>query len=142
MLERAKARVAGGGPGCVSWVERTASELDIFPAGSFDAVVASLTLSEMSRAERTFVLWQVARRLRPGGVLAVADEVIPRSPWKRVVQAVLRGPQAALGWILAGSVSRPIPDLAAEVREAGLEVRSERRWLLETLAVVSAEKPR
>jgi ubiquinone/menaquinone biosynthesis C-methylase UbiE len=142
MLELAKTRLAGRGPGSVTWIERTASELDAFEEGSFDAVVASFTLSEMSRDERRVVLRQAARCLRPGGTLAAADEVIPRTPGKRVLQAALRGPQAALGWILTGSVSRPVPDLAAEIREAGLDVSGERRWLLESLAMVTAEKPR
>jgi hypothetical protein len=94
----------------------------------------------MSAAERRFVLRHAVRRLRPGGVLAAADEVRPRSPWKGALHAVLRGPQAALGWLLTGSVSRPIPDLAKEIRQAGLEVRHEERWLLGSLAAVIAER--
>jgi ubiquinone/menaquinone biosynthesis C-methylase UbiE len=140
MLEQARRRVAAASPGRVTWIERTAAEIDALPRASFDAVVVSLALSEMSRAERRFVLRQAARLLRPHGVLAAADEVRPRARWKRAVHAVLRAPQAALGWLLAGSVSRPIPDLAAEVQEAGLVVRREERWLLGGLAAVIAER--
>ena len=44
----------------------------------------------------------------------------------------------ATAWLLAGSVSRPVPDLGGELEAAGLVVRSERRWLLGSLAVFEA----
>jgi demethylmenaquinone methyltransferase/2-methoxy-6-polyprenyl-1,4-benzoquinol methylase len=142
MLEQARTRLAAtaSGPqtGQVTWLERTASEIDGLPAASFDAAVASLCLSEMSAVERAFVLRQLKGRLRPGGVLAVADEVRPRKPWQRAIHALLRAPQAVLGWLLAGSTSRPVPDLAGEVRAAGFDVREEERWLLGRLAAVTA----
>ena len=92
--------------------------------------------------ERAFVLRALARCLRPGGVLAVADEVQPRRSGQRVLHALLRAPQAALAWLVLGSTSRPVRDLAAELAAAGLEVRSEQRWLLGRLAAVVAERPR
>ncbi len=142
MLEQARARLAAAPPGRVTWLERTASEVDGLPEADFDAVVAGLCLSEMSASERAFVLRALARCLRPGGVLAVADEVQPRRTGQRVLHALLRGPQAALAWLVTGSTSRPVRDLAAEVAAAGLEVRSEQRWLLGRLAVVVAERLR
>jgi hypothetical protein len=96
----------------------------------------------MSAGERAFVLRQAAHRLGPGGLLAVGDEVKPLRRWQRLLMAALRAPQALLAWLLAGSTSRPLADLAGEIRCAGLKVRSERRWLLGTLAVVIADKPR
>ena len=118
-----------------------ASEVDALPAASFDAAVASLCFSEMSASERSYVLRQLHRGLRPGGVLAVADEVKPARGWQRAIHALLRAPQALLGWLLAGSTSRPIPDLAGEVRAAGFEIRAEERWLVGRLAAVTAERP-
>jgi len=142
MIERARARLAHSSHDAITFVERTASEIDAFPQGSFDAVVASLSLSEMSHQERSFVLKCAMRALRPGGVLAIADEVRPRRLINRVLQKLVRGPQAAFGWIIAGSVARPIPDLAKEATAAGFAIRSERRWLFETLGVVIAERGR
>jgi len=140
MIERARARLAHSSHDAITFVERTASEIDAFPQGSFDAVVASLSLSEMSHQERSFVLKCAIRALRSGGVLAIADEVRPRSFINRALQTIVRGPQAALGWLIVGSVSRPIPDLGAEVVAAGFLIRGERRWLFETLAMVIAER--
>jgi len=140
MLEQARRRLAIGPPGSAELLECTAAEIDGLPERAFDAVVASLSLSEMSPGERSFVLREANLRLKPGGLLVVGDEVRPRSACRRVVHALFRAPQALLGWLLAGSVSRPIPDLAAEVREAGFRIRSEKRWLLGSLAVVTAER--
>jgi ubiquinone/menaquinone biosynthesis C-methylase UbiE len=140
MIERARTRLAHASPDTITFVERTASEIDAFPQGSFDAVVAGLSLSEMSRGERAFVLKCAMRALRRAGVIAIADEVRPRGLINRVLQAVVRGPQAVFAWLVVGSVSRPIPDLAAEVAGAGFVVRSEHRWLCETLAVVIGER--
>jgi demethylmenaquinone methyltransferase/2-methoxy-6-polyprenyl-1,4-benzoquinol methylase len=141
MMDRARERLEQfeGAPGSVTWLERTASEIDALAPGAFDAVVISLALSEMSAAERRYVLREAARRLARGGVLAVADEVRPARGWQRVLFALLRGPQALLGWLLANSLSRPVPDLAGEVRAAGFGVCNERRWLLGSLALVVAE---
>ncbi len=136
MLEQARQRVASE---AVTWLERTAAEIDLLPPASFDAVVAGFCLSEMGAAERRWVHLQAVERLRPGGVLAVGDEVRARGGG-RLLQALLRGPQAALAWLLVGSVSRPIPDLGSEIGAAGLEVRSEERWLFGTLAAVVAER--
>ena len=140
MMERARTRLAHASQDAITFIERTASEIDAFPQGSFDAVVASLSLSEMSQRERAFVLKCAVRCLRPGGVMAIADEVRPRGLFSRVLQAIVRGPQAAFGWLVVGSVSRPIADVPAELVAAGFVVRSERRWLFGTLAVVIAER--
>jgi demethylmenaquinone methyltransferase/2-methoxy-6-polyprenyl-1,4-benzoquinol methylase len=140
MLEQARLRLRDASPGSAELVEGVAAEIDGLPEEGFDAVVASLSLSEMSRSERAFVFREARSRLRPGGLLVVGDEVKPTSAWLRLLHALLRVPQALLGWLLAGSVSRAIDDLSGELRSAGFTVRGEERWLLGGLAVVTAER--
>jgi len=101
-------------------------------------VVASFALSEMSAGERAHVLRSARGLLRPGGCLAIGDEVRPRAALARGLFAALRLPQAGVAWLVAGSMSRPIADLAGELRAAGFDVRSERRFLLGSLAVYRA----
>ncbi len=138
MLERARQRLAGhGAAGRVDWIERTASEIDSLPAAAFDAVVFSLCLSAMSEGERRYVLAASSDRLVPSGRVVAADEVHARGP-ARALQRLLRPPQWLLAWLLAGSVSTPVPDLPAELEAAGLEVQDERRWLAGTLALFVA----
>lgn len=140
LLEQARARFEGIASERVELIERTASEIDALPEAGYSAVAASLSLSEMSRGERHFVLEQARARLAPGGVLVIGDELRPRHVWARVAHAVLRAPQALLGWLLAGSLSHPIPYLEAELHEAGFVLREEKRWLFEGLGVMVAEK--
>lgn len=139
MLEQARARLAGDAAPPVEWREQTASEIDAMPRAGYDAVVLCLCLSDMSTSERAFVLRESGLRLAPGGVLVAADEVRAPKGWRRLVQLLWRGPQAALGWLLVGALSRPIPDLGAELRAAGLRPAREQAWLLGSLGLVEAE---
>ena len=136
MLERARDRL-GDAPDC-EILERTASEIDRLPDASFDAIVASFSFSEMSASERHFVLSQAAAKLQPEGRLAIADEVRPRSTRARLLFALLRAPQAALGWLAVGSVSRPIPDLETELDSAGFRIIQRQDWLGGHLALFVA----
>lgn len=140
MLEQARAKL-GGAAERVTWLELSAAEIDGLPKESVDVFVASLCLSDMGAEERCYVLAQAARLVRPGGALAVGDEVWPRAAPARLLYRLLRAPQALLAWLLVGSVSRPIPDLSVEVEAAGFVVRREQRWLLGSLAAVLAERP-
>jgi hypothetical protein len=85
-------------------------------------------------------LREAALRLAVGGRLVVGDEVRAAVRWQRSAQLLWRIPQAALGWLLVGAVSRPLEDLAGEIRATGLRVRREESWLLGTLGLVVAER--
>jgi ubiquinone/menaquinone biosynthesis C-methylase UbiE len=77
----------------VSINQNTAMEVDrLFEDAEFDAVILSLVMSELTKEERSWVLNQCARILKPGGVLLVADEFWPRSSLKRIAFSVLRFP--------------------------------------------------
>jgi ubiquinone/menaquinone biosynthesis C-methylase UbiE len=136
MLEQARLRLADDD--AVAWIEQTAAEIDRLPAGRFDAVVLCLCLSDMSPSERAFVLREAVLRLAPAGRVVVADEVRPKG-WRGWLQRIWRIPQAALGWLLVGSLSRPIRDLAGELQAAGLRPSDSRSWLLGTLELAVAE---
>lgn len=77
----------------VSITQNTAMEVDrLFKDAEFDAVVLSLVMSELTQEERSWVLNQCARILKPSGVLLVADEFWPRSFVKRAAFSVIRFP--------------------------------------------------
>lgn len=142
MLEQAKARFGDGADPPVRWLEQTACEIDALPEQGYDSVVLCLCLSDMSTSERRFVLRESVLRLAPGGLLVAADEVRAPAGWRRAAQRLLRIPQAVLGWLLAGTLSRPIPDLAAEIEEAGFQICREESWMLGSLGFVEARVPR
>jgi ubiquinone/menaquinone biosynthesis C-methylase UbiE len=137
MIERARARL-GGRSEHLELLERGAAEIDRLPEAGCDAVVASLSLSEMSTSERAFVLREARRRLRAGGRLVIADEVLPQGVVQRFVFRLLRVPQAAIAWLGAGQVSKALPRLREEIAEAGFRVVDERRWLAGSLALFVA----
>jgi ubiquinone/menaquinone biosynthesis C-methylase UbiE len=142
MIEQARSRLANAPAESVQFLERTAAEIDSLEEAAYDAVVASLCFSEMAPSERAFVLKEALRRLRPAGVLAVADELRPRGAAARALVGLLRLPQAAAGWLIAGSLSHPIADLPGEISSAGFTLVDEQRWLCGSLGVVLAERPR
>lgn len=141
MLDRARTRLGDVPASQLELRESTAAEIDALAAGEFDAIAASLVFSEMSAAERRFVLREALRLLRPGGLVAISDEVRPRRIWQRLLHALFRLPFALVTWLITGTTTRPLTDLAGEMRGAGLRIVSERRGPLGSFALVIAERP-
>lgn len=94
MVKTARERAAAEGIlDSVSINQNTAMEVDrLFQDAEFDAVVLSLVMSELTQEERTWVLSQCARILKPSGVLLIADEFWPGSFLKRAVFSLVRFP--------------------------------------------------
>ena len=112
------------------------------PDDAFDAVVACLVLSELLPQERRYVLERARSRLVPGGLLVVADEVVPRTRWGRVRHALFRLPVAALTWLLTQQTTHPLADLSGAVCDAGfVDVAEERLWH-DDFALVTARRQR
>jgi demethylmenaquinone methyltransferase/2-methoxy-6-polyprenyl-1,4-benzoquinol methylase len=101
MVKTARARAATENIlNSVSINQNTAMEIDrLFSDGEFDAVVLSLVMSELTKEERSWVLNQCARILRPNGLLLVADEFWPRSFPKRVAFSIFRFPLHLIAYL-------------------------------------------
>ena len=138
MLDRARRRLADSSDGSLILRDATAAEIDALEDSGFDSVVASLVLSEMSTSERRFVLAHAARVVRPGGIVAIADEVRPQRLWQRVLHALIKAPLALVTWVVTGTTTHAIADLAGELRDAGFVDVDEQRSRLGTLAVLTA----
>jgi demethylmenaquinone methyltransferase/2-methoxy-6-polyprenyl-1,4-benzoquinol methylase len=124
----AVAREKLGSPAGLTLLEMPAVEIaDRCPNGSFDAVAATLVLSEMSEEEQAYVLDAARRVLRPGGRLVVADEIRPESLCGRLLHALVRWPAAVVTYLLTQTSTRAVRDLAARARDAGFDVREYRR---------------
>jgi ubiquinone/menaquinone biosynthesis C-methylase UbiE len=127
--------------GSVEWLELGAMEIeDRFPENAFDAAVSCLMFSELSREEQSYVLEVVHSRLRPGGMIVLADEVLPRTPARRLWYRVGRLPVALLTFALTQTTTRPVQRLAERVREAGFVTVEEERLSFGAFAIVSAVK--
>ncbi len=99
---------------------------DRFPPESFDAVAATLLLSELSEDEQDYVLRAASRLVPPGGRLVVADEVRPRGLLRRLGQACVRWPLAILTYLITQTTTSVVRDLGRRVAAAGFRVVEER----------------
>jgi ubiquinone/menaquinone biosynthesis C-methylase UbiE len=108
---------------------------------SYGAVVSTLVLSELTDDERRYALKHAFRVLKPGGLLAVADEVLPRSRTGRLLHAFTRLPVVAATYLASGASTRPIADLKGEVLDAGFTVEKEQRSHGDAFAILVAQRP-
>lgn len=123
--------------------EMGAVELDTaFDDATFDAVVSSLTFSELSDDEVAYTLRHCHRILRPGGLLMVADEILPDSLGGRVLTWLFRLPFSALTFILTQNTTRRVAALERRIAEAGFQVIEVEKYFLGTLRTVVAKKAR
>ncbi len=117
------------------------AELDsLFGEDAFDLITATLLFSELHCDERSWALGQLRRILRPSGTLVIADEVRPRTRLKRLLYFLVRFPLAVMTYLWAQTGTKAVPDIAAEISQAGFETDYERRSFLDSFAVVSAAK--
>ena len=130
MLEVVRAKTTAGLSGKVEWLELAAAEVgDRIPEASLDAAVACLSFSELSGDEQAYVLGVLRTRLRPGGDLGLADEVVPPGRLRRLAYRLRRLPVAAVTYVLTQARTRPLEDPTALVRGAGfVDIESTRLW--------------
>lgn len=115
--------------------------MDGLQASSFDAVVSTLVLTELSDDERRFALKHSSRVLRPGGVIIIADEVVPRKVIQRLFQTLVRIPMLALTYLVSHTSTHPIEDLPAELKTAGFTIRKEIRSQGDSFALIVGSLP-
>ena len=128
MLEIARRKAAGyHGCGSIEFVALDVMELeDRFGAQSFDAAISCLLFSELTPEERRYVLKTLRQLIKPGGILVIAEEVIPRKTASRIWWRLKRAPLAALTWLLTQTTTSAVDDLETSIEAAGFsEVKSE-----------------
>jgi ubiquinone/menaquinone biosynthesis C-methylase UbiE len=122
MLEvaRTKSATAGAGAGQIEWMELGALEIeDRFPPGTFDGAASCLLFSELTDDEQAYLLATLISRVRPGGTVAIADEVAPKGAAARAWWRLRRAPLVAATWLLAQTSTRPVYGLEQRMRDAG-----------------------
>ena len=130
MLEVARSKPTARLPGKVEWLELAAAEVgDRVAERTLDAAVACLSFSELSRDEQAYVLEVLRTRLRPGGALVIADEVVPQGRLRSIAYRLRRLPVAAVTYILTQARTHPLDDPTSLVaREGFVDIESVRLW--------------
>jgi demethylmenaquinone methyltransferase/2-methoxy-6-polyprenyl-1,4-benzoquinol methylase len=143
MLQIARAKAAATtSKGSVEWLELGAAEIaDRFDASVFDGVVSCLTFSELSEQEQEFTLRLVVGRLKPGGDLVLADEVVPIAGWTRLRYRLQRAVLVTLAYVWAQTITHPVVGIEQRVRGAGFsDIETTRLWSGELL-LLRARRP-
>jgi ubiquinone/menaquinone biosynthesis C-methylase UbiE len=139
MLEIAAQRASAAGlAGSVDLREMGIAELDAEPPGSYDAVMSGLCFSELSEDEIAYGLGQIARLLKPGGLLLVADEVKPPDCARRLLHALIKAPFAALTYLVSQQTTHAVEDLPGKLSKAGFSIESLRQNALGSFVEIVA----
>lgn len=124
----------------IELIEMGISGMDRFADVSFDVVMSSLTFSELSLDEQRYALEHSFRILRPGGLLATADEAKPTTAGKRLLHSLIRIPLLAVTFALTQTMTHAVEGLSDRVREAGFRVETEERTGLDSFLYLVARK--
>jgi len=94
---------------------------ELFEPQSFDLIVSSLALSEMSERGRRYLLKSARKLLAPDGKLAVLDEVKPASGGSRLLFNIVRAPLQLLTWLLTRTTTHPLEDFEGVLSSSGFD---------------------
>lgn len=141
MLEIAERRAREAGlTQRVDLREMGIAELDKEETESYDIVMSGLCFSELSEDELAYTLKHVARLLRPGGMLLVADEVKPRGAFTRLLHSLIKIPLAALTYLVTQQTTKAVSSLPEWIMGAGLSIVSAKSTSLGSFSAIVARK--
>jgi len=121
--------------------EMSVAELENEKSESYDVVMSGLCFSELTENELIYTLKEVKRILRPGGLLLIADEVIPKSVSRRLLNHLLRFPLLIITYLIAQTTTKAIKNLPEKIVEAGLSIESVRLSKIEDFIELVGRKP-
>jgi len=142
MLEIARQKAEDEGlVDTVDFCEMGVAELDNEQPDFYDVVMSGLCFSELTADELTYALEQAMRILKPGGLLLLADEVVPGSLGKRLLNGLIRLPLAIVAYVWTQTTTHAVSDLPQKVEGVGFVLKSIRLSNLGSFMELVARKP-
>ena len=92
---------------------------DHFPEQSFDVIVSTLALSELSEGALRYVLDECQHLLKDDGWLVVADEAVPEDLLAKVAFYAIRLPLMVLTWLFTRTTTTAMSGFEDELRAVG-----------------------
>jgi len=142
MLTQAKQNVEEANlTGRIDIQEMSAIEMDTHILNqTYDKIVVTLVLSELTEAEQQFTLDQCHRILNPRGLLIIEDEVKPSSWLKKVGHYIIRLPLTVLTYLIAQVTTKPLKRIEHKLSEAQFKIESTSRYFMDSLVLIVAMK--
>ncbi len=107
---------------------------------SFDIILSTLAFSELTRAERLYLLKQIKRILKKEGKVLIGDEIIPEKFLAKYLYYALRLPLRLLTWIVTQNTTHAIANFDDEVRQVGMEIVSRKPFMLGMFILLEIKK--
>ena len=109
---------------------------------SIDACVSCLVFSELSDDEQSYAISAAHSVLKPGGIIVIADEVVPGTPGRRFLHALAQLPVRILAYALAQASTRPVKDLSVKFQNAGfVDISTTRIWGDTFMIIMGRRRP-
>lgn len=125
----------------IKFKEMGAIELEkAFNTNTFDRIISTLVFSELYADEQKYVLNQAYRILRPNGLIIIADEVKPRSLWKRIVHSLIRIPLILITYLLTQTSTRALEEIKTTMNDAGFKIIHEKRSFIDSFGLFVGQK--
>jgi len=125
----------------VQLVEMGATEMDkAFESETFNKVVCTLVFSEFYSDEQNYILREAYRVLKYGGLIVIADEVMPNSLAKRILQLLVRTPLLVITYIVTQTSTMAVRGIENAIAGAGFEVVHQEMRLFDSLGLYVAGK--
>jgi demethylmenaquinone methyltransferase/2-methoxy-6-polyprenyl-1,4-benzoquinol methylase len=124
----------------IELIEQGIAGMDRFADASFDVIIATLVFSELSPDEQAYALDHAVRILGPGGRLAIADEVRPTTPGKKLLHGIARLPLLAVTFALTQTTTHAVEGLPERIQQRGLRVLTEELSALDSFLYLVASR--